>query len=441
MDDPGGTTRQRSLLFLLTRVDFALLWTGGVAMAISRQLWILLSAQWLYDKTGSAAHLGMLGFVQLLQMPMVIYGGALADIFDRKKIMMLTQGAMFILLALTSLLAYTDALLPRHIFVVTGLSGLLHMLGASSRPAMLPRVVPRPLITQAVSTQVVSSQIATIGAPLVFWQTYELLGIAPSLAIAGLLSLFSAIAPMFMKTSGAPETRRSHKDTLRSIREGFRFVFKHPVLPGLYLLDIGIVVVSFYRTLFPIFADQLYGMGAEGTGLLNASNATGAIIGTLLVLWTGRIQRKGRLVLFAMLVYAVLLALFGINRVFFVGLGIMWTLGVLNSISATMRKSIVQMTTPDELIGRVSAANTFASMGANNLGQIEVGLLSGAIGAGKTMVLGSIISLFVVGAIWRFMPGVRKYRYDPIKSHQKPEAADAEAQSAKLPFEITSPTP
>ena len=185
--------------------------------------------------------------------------------------------------------------------------------------------------------------------------------------------------------------------------------------------DIGIVIVSFYRTLFPIFADQLYGMGAEGTGLLNASNATGAIVGTLLVLWTGKIRRKGRLVLFAMLSYAVLLVCFGTNRVFFLGLGIVWALGVLDSIGMTIRKTIVQLTTPDKLIGRVSAANIFASMGANNLGQIEVGLLCGAIGAGNTMVLGGIISLFVVGAIWRFMPGVRNYRYDPENPYQKPE--------------------
>jgi predicted MFS family arabinose efflux permease len=191
------------------------------------------------------------------------------------------------------------------------------------------------------------------------------------------------------------------------------------VLPGLYLLDIGVVIVSFYRPLFPVFADQLYGRGADGTGLLNMADSAGCILGTMLVLFTNKVRRKGLLVLAATFVFTALLFAFGINRIFFVGLIIVALLGAMDSVSMTMRQAIVQMTTPDKLLGRASSAHSFAAMGANNTGQMVVGVLSGVMGAGNTMVLGGTISLLVVAAIWQFVPGVRRYRYDPQNPYEK----------------------
>jgi predicted MFS family arabinose efflux permease len=136
------------------------------------------------------------------------------------------------------------------------------------------------------------------------------------------------------------------------------------------------------------------------------------------VLYTTRVSRKGMLVLLATLVYAVLLFAFGLNRFFVVGLVIVALLGMTDSVGMTMRQTIVQLTTPDRLLGRASSAHSFAAMGANNLGQVEVGVLSGAIGAGNTMVLGGIVSVVVVAAIWRLMPGIRRYRYDPADPYE-----------------------
>ena len=108
-------------------------------MSISMVLRTLVSTQWLYDTTGSAAQLGLLGLVQFLQMPVVLYGGTLADAMDRKKLMVMTQGVSLLVLVSLTLLAFNDALRPWHIFVATGISGIVNMLGASARPAMLPR--------------------------------------------------------------------------------------------------------------------------------------------------------------------------------------------------------------------------------------------------------------------------------------------------------------
>jgi len=392
--------------------DFNLLWADGVAMAVAMTLRTLISVQWLYEETGSAAQLGLLGAVTLLQMPVALYGGTLADSVDRKKLMAATQGVASTMLLALTLLAASDRLMPWHIFAVTGISGVVNLLGGSARPAMLPRVVPRHLLINAVTTQTVSSQVAAVAAPILFWQIFDVFGVTTSFAVATGVAVASAFAPLLLRASGRPEGG-SARAPLKSLKEGYAFVMGHQLLPGLFVLDVGVTVVSFYRTLFPIFADQLYGLGAAGTGLLSAANSVGAILGSFVVFFTDRVGRKGLLVLVATLAYALLLFAFGINKIFLLGLVIVGLLGATDSVGMTMRQAVAQLTTPDKLLGRASSAHSFAAMGANSVGQVEVGVLSGAIGAGNTMILGGVVAVGAVLVIWHFMPGIARYRYDP----------------------------
>ncbi len=400
---------------VFAHLDFFLLWSSGVATTISMLLRTLISAQWLYDTTGSAAQLGLLGVVQLVQLPLALYGGSLADRVDRKKLIVLTQVVGSVLLVTLTMLAAGNTLRPWHIFAVTGVSSMVNMLGSSARPAMLPRVVPRNLLTHAVTTLTATSQLAMVVGPIVFWQVFDHLGVAMAFAVGAGISLSSVVLPLLIRASGKPEIT-SRQSTWTSLKEGTLFVMRHPLLPGLYVLDMGVTLVSFYRQLFPVFARQLYGLGATGTGLLNTANAIGGIIGTLTVFYTGRFSRKGVLVLAVTLVYAVFLIAFGLNRSFPLGLVIVGVLGMTDSVSMTMRQAIVQLTTPDQLLGRASSFRSFAAMSANNLGQVEVGLLSAIIGAGNTMLVGGVLSALFVVTVWRFLPSIRRYRYDANES-------------------------
>ena len=392
--------------------DFNILLGSGVAMVVSHSLTTLISAQWLYEETGSAAQLGLLGAVHLVQMPIALYGGTLADSVDRKKLMTLTQGVSFAVLLALTVMAALERLAPWHIFAATGVSGVVGLLGGSARPAMLPRVVPRTLLINGVTTQNITFQIAAVGAPFIFWQMFETFGVTVSFAASTAIALAAAAAPSMLRAPGKPEGG-SALAPLKSLKEGYGFVMGHQLLPGLFLLDIGVTVVSFYRMLFPVFADHLYGLGASGTGMLSAANSIGAILGSSIVFLTDRFARKGMLVLVATLVYAFLLFAFGLNKVFVLGLLIVASLGATDSIGQTMRQAVAQLTTPDKLLGRASSAHSFSAMAANNLGQIEVGLLSAVIGAGLTMVVGGGISVAAVIAIWWLVPGIRRYRYDP----------------------------
>ncbi len=389
-----------------------------MGMLVAMQLRLFTSTQWLYDETGSAVQLGILGAIQFLQMPVVVYGGLLADIINRKKLMVFTQSVSFISMALLTLASWNEILAPWMIFTVTGLTGIVNMLGNSARPAMLPRVIPRSHTTNGVTFQTASFQIGQIVAPLLFGLLFIQFGVTTTFLVGTLFAGVSMIAPVMINASGAPDPDTIAQSKVAALREGAKFVKGHPILPGLYLLDVGVTIVSFYRMLFPLFASGLYGMGAEGTALLGSANAFGGVGGSMLVFFTEKIRHKGRIVLTATMIYAVGLIAFGLNPIFWVGLVIVALLGATDSVGMTMRQAIVQLTTPDRLIGRASSAHSFAAMTANNVGQMEVAFVSAAIGAGTTMVLGGFIGIAVVGIIWVVIPGIRRYEYIELPSDE-----------------------
>ena len=388
-----------------------MLWLSGMSMLIAMQLRLFASTQWLYDETGSAVQLGILGAIQFLQMPVVVYGGLLADIINRKKLMVFTQSVSFISMALLTLASWNGILAPWMIFTVTGLTGIVNMLGNSARPAMLPRVIPRSHTTNGVTFQTASFQIGQIVAPLLFGLLFTQFGVTTTFLVGSVFAGVSMIAPAMINASGAPDPDTTAQSKVSALREGAKFVKGHPILPGLYLLDVGVTIVSFYRMLFPLFASGLYGMGAEGTALLGSANALGGVGGSMLVFFTEKIRQKGIIVLTATLAYAIGLIAFGLTPIFWIGLIIVAFLGATDSVGMTMRQAIVQLTTPDRLIGRASSAHSFAAMTANNAGQMEVAFVSAAIGAGATMVLGGFIGIAVVGIIWVAIPGIRRYEY------------------------------
>lgn len=400
--------------------DFTMLWLAQVTMMVAMQMRMLATSQWIYDVTGSAAQLGILGAVSLLQMPVVIYGGALADVVNRKILMAMTQLVSFASIAVLAILAYAELLEPWHIWAVTGLTGIVNMLGNSARPALLPRTVPRSHLTNAVTVSTSTMQVAAIAAPQLFAPLYNTFGVAFTLLVTCVIAGVSVIAPIMIRASGEPQGG-NRRVTWATIVEGFHFVRKHPILPGLYLLDIGVTVVSFYRMLFPFFSDALYGMGATGTALLTSFNSAGGVVGSMFVFVTERWRRKGLIVLVATLIYALLLFAFGFNRIFFVGLGIVALLGMTDAVGMTMRQALVQLTAEDSMLGRASSAHSFAAMGANHIGQMEVSFIGGIIGAGPVMILGGAISVVVVAAVWLLAPGISRYRYRPMREPPPPD--------------------
>tara|TARA_B100001971_G_scaffold164507_1_gene155027 strand:- start:1027 stop:2316 length:1290 start_codon:yes stop_codon:yes gene_type:complete len=392
--------------------DYRILWFSSVASLITMQLRMLVAGVWLYDATGSGVQLGMLGVVQLaVQLPGILYGGALADQMDRKKLIALTQSASFVVIAILAALMAADALAPWHIYASTAFLGLTSMLGNPARSALTANLVPRSHLMHAVTANTATFQIGAILAPLAFAAAVTRFGMTPTFVLAAVIAIPAFLMPLMIRTQGMPIDRQGEGSMVRRIVEGFHYVRVHPILPGLYIMDVGVTIVSHYRLILPMIADKMFRAGAGAVGILNAANSSGGVLGTFAVLSLTRFRAKGMLVVYATLIYTLLLIVFGLNTWLWLGTIIIIGMGASDAIGMTTRQTTVQLTTTDNMRGRAVSFSSMSAMSANNLGTFEVGYMSEQIGAGNTMILGGVIGAVVVLAMWVLVRGMREYRY------------------------------
>lgn len=377
------------------------------------QMRMLATGVWLYDVTGSGLQLGLLGVVQLaVQLPAILFGGALADRWDRKKLIAAAQSFSFVFMAIVAALAAFNSLVPWHIYAVTAILGITSVLGGPARSAITANIVPRSHLMHAVTSNQATFQIGAIAAPLAFAAVVETLDVTAVFIAAALFALPASAMPLLIRVQVAPATSRGEDESvLRRIWEGAAYVMRHPILPGLYLLDIGVTIVSFYRQILPLIVDRMFKAGPSAVGLVTAANSLGGVAGTFSVLFLANYRPKGMLVLYATLVYAVLIIGFGFTTSLWLGTLIIAGLGATDAIGMTTRQTTVQLTTPDDMRGRAVSAHSVSAMTANNLGTFEVGFMSEQIGADRTMILGGMISVVVVILVWWLVKGIREYRY------------------------------
>ena len=397
----------------LAFADYRTLWLSGVAQMVTMQMRMLVTGVWLYEETGSGVQLGLLGGVQLLmQLPSILFGGALADQIDRKKLMAYSQLISLLLIgAMTALVAY-DSLRPWHIYAATAILSVASTLGSPARSALTANVVPRRYLMHAVALNTATFQVGAVAAPLAFAAAVAAFdGYLYIFALTTAIALPSVVLPLMIRVSGIPADRQQGGTMLGRIRDGFLYVKLHPILPGLYIMDIGVTIVSHYRQILPLFADKLFKGGGATVGILTAANSVGGIVGTFSVLALTQYRSKGMLVVYATFIYAALLIAFGFTTSLWLGVIILAGLGASDAVGMATRQTTVQLTTSDNMRGRAVSFSSVSAMTANNLGTFWVGIMAEEIGAGDTLILGGGIGIVVVALVWAAVRGIREYRY------------------------------
>jgi predicted MFS family arabinose efflux permease len=390
--------------------DYRLLWGAGFAASMVVWLRILVTAQWLLDVTGSAVLVGFIGVVQLVvQIPALLWGGTLADRLDRKRVMAIANAVTLTTMLALGLLDLAGELTPVLVYLGIALTAASQMFASPARSALVPAVVPERALMLAVSTDTASQNVAAIVGPLVFAAVALLFGLTTAFLVAAALSLPAVLLPLLISAHGRA-AERIDGSAVAQTWEGFRYVARHPILPGLFLLDTGITVASFYREILPVLAQGLFRGGAGATGLLGAANSAGAVAGSFVALFLSGYRAKGMLVLYATLAYALMLLGFGTVTTLWLGAVMIAGLGAADAVTVAVRQATVMLTTPDAMRGRAFSLMILAAQTANNLGTIWVGLWAGLIGAANTMVLGSVISVAATLLIWRWWRPIREYR-------------------------------
>lgn len=407
---------------MLTRIiaaftfrDYRILWVMLMVGSIAFWMRILGTAQWLLEETGSAYMVGLIGVVQLIvQLPITLWAGTLADRVDRKSLMSVAHGTTGLSLLILGILNASDTLTPSLVYIGVAITAGTHMLASPARGALLAAVVPEGKLMLASSTDTASANAAAIAGPLLFAAIVLTADLTTVFLSAGCLALINAILPVMLRADGHVSAQhgkvQARLSQIQQTRAGLKYVGSHPILPGLFLLDIGITTASFYREVLPVIALGLFAGGASATGMLGAANSAGAILGSFVALALAGVRAKGMLVLYASFAYGVLLFGFGIATTLLGGMLMIALLGAADAVTVAVRQTTVLLTTPDEMRGRAYALMILAAQTANNIGTIWVGFWAGAIGAGNTMVMGGIISITATAAIWYVWKPIAKYR-------------------------------
>lgn len=408
--DPDSEPRPiRPWSSLLIR-DYRLLWIASVLSSLAGQIRNVATLYQVYDISGSAFKLGLTGFLETL--PFILFGlfaGAVADAFDRKKLLIATITLQLVPNLLLGLLTLTGAIQVWHIYALGLLGAFVEVFNWPARSALIPRLVPPALLMNAMVVNTMILQTSFLVGPAIGGFLIDRSGLAVAYFSSTLLFLPAVAAILSLRASGKIEGPRRQVN-LRSILEGIEFIWIQRIILSLFLLDFAVVLVGFYRPILPIFAADVFKTGASGLGLLYGAPSLGSLLGSTALLMAGDVPRKGVLVIIAALLFAGSLALLGLSKWFSMAVLAVLLLGFTDSISVAIRRTVVQLLAPDGMLGRAASLITVFAQTTNGLGALLAGIAAQYWGAPNALLIGSALCFAMIFAICIAIPQLWRYR-------------------------------
>ena len=380
----------------LSRSFHFFLWTRMLSTASNQILLVALAWQ-VYDITASAFDLGLVGLAQfvptfLLTLP----SGQLADRSDRRKLLAAATALQFVAAAV---LAWGSAQGWVGRGIILSLSVLLGMARALQTPAqaaIVPKLVAPAQLPRAMALSSAVMKIAVIAAPALGGFVYAA---GPAWAYALCLVIAVCAIACAMAIEKVPIIRGKEPATLATMFAGFGFMFRQPVVLGAISLDLFAVVLGGATALLPIYAKDILHTGPWGLGLLRSAPAVGALI---IGIWLAKRpfhHNVGKRLFFSVAIYGLSIVVFAFSRDFVLSAAMLGVSGAADMVSVVVRQTLVQVETPDEMRGRVSAVNaTFVST-SNQLGEFRAGTTAALMGPIGAVVFGGVGTLLVV-ALW-----------------------------------------
>lgn len=386
--------------------DYRLLIAGSFLITILQQTQAVALGWDIYERTGSAMALAWMGLVQFIPVVLLFLpAGQLADRYDRRWIMVLSQllwCAGSLELAVT---AWANASV-NWMYLGLAASGAAMMINRPSRDALVPQVVPLPLLARAVAWNSSSFQIASVAGPMLAGVFIALGGALPVYSLNSLLAII-ALA-LTLAISARPSTAQRRALSWNEAFAGLAHVWKTKVILGLMAIDLFVIVMGGVAALLPIYAKDILRVGPTGLGWLSAAPALGAIAMAVLQGRRRPYERSGVVFIAAMTGYSLAMLTFGLSHWFWLSFAALVIGGASDFTGAVIRQTVLQLQTPDELRGRVSAVNRVFISSSNELGAFRAGLLTSIGGPVVTVVAGGVATLAFVAAGARLFPSLRR---------------------------------
>ncbi|HEV7859400.1 MAG TPA: MFS transporter [Pyrinomonadaceae bacterium] len=379
--------------------DFRLVWAGQFVSVAGSQMQTVAINWHIYLLTKSSLALGAVGLVRVVPIILCsLVGGVVADVFDRKRLIIVTQ---LVLLSSAGLLSAVTAYGLRSvwpIYLLTALSAAATAFENPARQALLPMLVPAEDFTSAVSLGLISFNFATVVGPALAGLVLSIYGPAPVYA-ANAVSFIAVITAMLLiRASGRVISTESGaaRVSFAALKEGLGFVRHTPIIVQTMTLDFIATFFASATALLPIFAAEILHVGARGLGLLAAAPAMGSVIAGFSMARLGTPRKQGFILLAAIGVYGLATIAFGLSKVFWLSLIMLAMIGASDTVSTVLRQTIRQLSTPDYLRGRMTSINMIFFMGGPQLGEMEAGALASVLGASLSVVTGGVGCLVAV---------------------------------------------
>lgn len=400
--------------------DYRLLLLGNFIASLGEQMLTLALGWELYERTHSAFLLGMVGLVQVVPALLLsLYAGYVADRFNRKLIVVLTQAV----LALASLGLTALSYWHGPLFLIYGcllLMGIAVTFNTPAATTLSAHIVPEEAFENAATWSSSSWQLATVFGPALSGLVIAVLRSATFVYVLNAVAALVFVVLLMLirvRPAARPGRREAHEHaTWHSLGEGISFLRRTPIMLGAITLDLFAVLFGGATTLLPIIAKDILQVGPEGLGWLGAAPAIGALCVAFLVAHRPPFQRAGRTLLLAVAGFGAATIVFGLSRSFWLSLLMLFVLGGLDSISVVIRETLALTRTPDEMRGRVAALNGLFINASSQFGGFESGVTAQLFGPALSVAgggVGTIVVVLVVALVWPELRHLRALREVP----------------------------
>ncbi len=398
--------------------DYRLIWVGQVVSSVGTNITRVALPFQVYVLTGSTLAVAALTTVQLIAiLAFSIGAGSLADAFDRRRLLLVTQVG----LAVSSLALAAVAMSPAPPLILILTLAFMHAsVGAIDQPtraSAIPRLVPPERLSAAIALNQLNFQVASIAGPALGGLLIATIGLAAAYVVDAVSFTASIVALLAIRPlrplAGAA------RPGLRAIREGFAFVRSQRVILSTFAIDLNAMIFGMPASLFPILALDVFDTGPTGFGLLAAAPAAGAFIGALTSGWITRVVRIGGTVIVMVAAWGAAITGFGIacllatdapGVMFLVGLAMLALAGAADVLSAVLRGTITQLATPDPLRGRVTSIHLVVVTSGPRIGDIEAAAVAAVVGPQLSVLSGGLLCLLGVIAVARRFPELAAHR-------------------------------
>lgn len=391
---------------LLNHRAFVAFWLARTSSSFGFQMLSVAVGWQIYSITGRALDLGLIGLAQFIpSLLLALPAGHLADQFERRRIVLFGQIVEWAAIAVLAGMSLAHGIHEFGILALVFVIGTAKAFESPALQSMLPALVPPRILPRAMAVNASAGQAAMIMGPALGGFLY-IAGPGVVYTVAAVLYLISVILMSRLRYEQAPARREPA--TLKTLFAGVHFIRRRPDVLGVMSLDLFAVLLGGATALLPIFAKDILHTGPWGLGLLRAAPAVGAVLMSLWLAHNSMERRVGPIMFASVAGFGVATLVFALSTTLWLSLTALFALGAFDMVSMVIRGALVQLDTPDDMRGRVSAVNAIFVNTSNQLGEFESGMLAALVGAVGSAVIGGVGTLLVVGAWMSMFPGLRR---------------------------------